>query len=53
MCFFLKSYVDTSTGVSIVINNICDYLWNKRNYIMIYNDIYVVIFDYMPYHIGS
>ena len=48
-----KSYLDTSKSAAILRNNICDYLLNKRNYVMIYNDIYVVIFDYKMYHIGS
>ena len=48
-----KSYLDTSKSAAILRNNICDCLLNKRNYVMIYNDIYVVIFDYKMYHIGS
>ena len=31
-----KSYVDTSKGAAIVRNNICEYLWNKKE---LYNDL--------------
>ena len=31
-----KSYVNISKGAAIVRNNICDYLWNKKE---LYNDL--------------
>ena len=31
-----KSYLDTSKGAAIAANNICDYLWNKKE---LYNDL--------------
>ena len=31
-----QSYVDTSKGTAILRNNICDYLWNKKE---LYTDL--------------
>ena len=31
-----KSYLDTSKGAAILRNNICDYLWSKKE---LYNDL--------------